>query len=187
MFKTATKFKFAATALVVSASMILSSAAFAGKDGPNKNKERFKPGDQTIAQIAAGGGFDTLVEALTCTGLVGAVANPAAELTVFAPTDDAFDKLGLDKDNVCTTFDTETLSTILLYHVVAERRPSPSVINGMNKEIATLSPGNFLYPEGMGSLVIFANVNDASIEGADVLASNGIIHIIDTVLLPFAP
>jgi uncharacterized surface protein with fasciclin (FAS1) repeats len=184
MFKTATKFKFAATALVMSASMILSSAAFAGKDEPNKNKERFKPGNQTIAEIASGGGFDTLVEALVCTDLVGAVANPAVELTVFAPNDDAFKKAGLDETNICTSFDKATLSEILLYHVVGERRPSPSVINGMNKEIATLSPGNFLYPEGMRSLGIDANNSSVNIIAADILASNGIIHVIDFVLLP---
>jgi len=185
MLKTATKLKLVATALVVSASMILSSAAFADKDGMSKGKERFKPGNQTIAEIAIeNGNFTTLVSALVCTELAGIFFNPAVELTVFAPTDDAFGNLGLNADNICEALDKETLSSVLLYHVVGERRPSPSVINGMNKEIETLLPEAFLYPEGMRSLVIDANNSSANIVIPDILASNGIIHVVSEVLLP---
>jgi transforming growth factor-beta-induced protein len=146
--------------------------------------ERFKPGDETIADIAVGnGGFTTLVQALSCTGLVGAVADPDARLTVFAPTDAAFAAAGLDAGNICGAFDTETLTTILLYHVVGERRPSPSVINGQNKEIEMLV-GGFVYPVGKGSLMLNANNSSGNIVAADILASNGIIHVIDFVLLP---
>jgi len=149
------------------------------------NAQRFKPGPDTIAEIAVtNGNFNTLVAALACTGLVGAVADPEAELTVFAPTDTAFkDQLGLDATNICSTFDTETLTTILLYHVVGERRPSPSVINGRNKSIEMLAGGS-IFPEGQRSLVIDANASTVNIETADVMASNGIIHIVDGVLLP---
>ena len=146
--------------------------------------ERFKPGDDTIADIAVGnGGFTTLVQALSCTGLVGAVANPDAELTVFAPSDAAFALAGLDASNICGTFDTETLTTILLYHVVGERRPSPSVINGKNKSITMLAGGD-IYPAGRGSLTLNANNSSVNIVWPDILASNGIIHVIDFVLLP---
>jgi transforming growth factor-beta-induced protein len=148
-------------------------------------KERFKPGDQTIAEIAiANGNFTTLVAALTCTDLAGVAGNPSVELTVFAPTDGAFAAAGFNADNVCDV-PTATLSDILLYHVVAERRPSPSVILGMNKEIETMLAGEMLYPEGLGGLGVSANFSDAMIETPDILASNGIIHVIDTVLLPF--
>lgn len=148
------------------------------------NAQRFKPGDDTIAEIAvANGNFTTLVQALSCTGLVGAVADPEAELTVFAPTDAAFAAAGLDAGNVCNVFDTETLTTILLYHVVGERRPSPSVINGRNKQITMLA-GGAIYPVGRGSLMINANNSAVNIVAADILASNGIIHVIDFVLLP---
>jgi uncharacterized surface protein with fasciclin (FAS1) repeats len=146
--------------------------------------QRFKPGDKTIAEIAImDGNFNTLVTALSCTGLVGAVADPDAELTVFAPTDAAFSAAGLDPTNVCTVFDTDTLTTILLYHVVGERRPSPSVINGRNKSIDMLAGGS-IFPEGKRSLVIEANNSTVNIVAADVMASNGIIHVIDFVLLP---
>jgi uncharacterized surface protein with fasciclin (FAS1) repeats len=148
------------------------------------NTQRFKPGDRTIAEIAVtDGNFNTLVAALSCTGLVPAVADPEAELTVFAPTDAAFAKAGLDATNICTTFDQGTLTTILLYHVVGERRPSPSVINGKNKAIEMLAGGS-IYPQGKGSLTIAANNSTVNIETPDLLASNGIIHVIDFVLLP---
>lgn len=145
---------------------------------------RFKPGEETIATIAVtSGNFDTLVAALTCTNLVGAVADPDAELTVFAPTDAAFGDL--NAGNICTAIDTDTLTTILLYHVVGERRPSPSVINGRNKQIEMLAGGS-IYPDGERSLVVRDNLGSAiNIQAADVMASNGIIHVIDGVLLPF--
>lgn len=156
-------------------------AAFSTTDA---NAQRFKPGDDTIAEIAvANGGFTTLVQALSCTGLVGAVADPEAELTVFAPSDAAFAAAGLDAGNICSAFDTETLTTILLYHVVGERRPSPSVINGRNKQIDMLA-GGAIYPAGQGSLMINANNSSVNIVAADILASNGIIHVIDFVLIP---
>jgi transforming growth factor-beta-induced protein len=146
--------------------------------------QRFKPGDDTIAEIAVmSGDFTTLVAALSCTDLVGAVADPDAELTVFAPTDTAFAEAGLNATNICSTFDTETLTTILLYHVVGERRPSPSVINGKNKMITMLT-GGAIYPLGNRSLMINANNSTVNIVAPDILASNGIIHVIDFVLLP---
>ncbi len=148
------------------------------------NAERFRPGDRTIAEIAVTTpGFNTLVAALSCTDLVGAVADPDAELTVFAPNDAAFAAAGLDAGNICSTFDTATLTTILLYHVVGERRPSPSVINGRNKSIEMLAGGD-IYPVGRRSLTINANNSTVNIVAADILASNGIIHVIDFVLLP---
>ena len=146
--------------------------------------KRFKPGDETIAEIAiTNGNFNTLVAALACTNLVGAVADEDAELTVFAPTDAAFAAAGLNAMNICTVFDTETLTTILLYHVVDGRRPSPSVINGRNKQIEMLAGGS-IFPDGKRSLTIQANNSSVNIVIPDVLASNGIIHAIDFVLLP---
>lgn len=124
----------------------------------------------------------TLVQALSCTELVGAVADPEAELTVFAQSDDAFALAGLDAGNICGSFDTDTLTTILLYHVVGERRPSPSVTNGRNKSISMLAGGS-IHPVGQGSLVINANDSSVSVVAPDILASNGINHVVDFVLI----
>ena len=151
-------------------------------------RQTFKPGDKTIAEIATqNGGFTTLVAALTCTDLVGAVDDPYAELTVFAPTDAAFAKNGLNSGNICDTFDEAVLADILLYHVVGERRPSPSVIRGKNKEIMMLAGGS-IYPEGLSSVTLLDNLGrEVNIVLPDQLASNGIVHVVDDVLLPFAP
>jgi len=150
--------------------------------------QRFRPGPDTIATIAVNNGnFDTLVAALSCTGLVGAVADPNTRLTVFAPTDAAFASLNLNEGNICAAFDTETLTTILLYHVTDGRRPSPSVINGSNKQIKMLAGGS-IFPAGRGSTALFDNLGrQINITAADVMARNGIIHIVDNVLLPVAP
>lgn len=150
--------------------------------------QRFRPGNDTIATIAVeNGNFTTLVAALSCTNLVGAVADPNASLTVFAPTDAAFAALGLNAGNICGAFDTQTLTTVLLYHVVGDRRPSPSVINGRNKKITMLAGGD-IFPQGRGSLTLVDNLGrPVNIVAADIMASNGIIHVIDNVLLPVAP
>ncbi|NVK39876.1 MAG: fasciclin domain-containing protein [Oceanospirillaceae bacterium] len=150
------------------------------------NNARFKPGDKNIAEIATSdpNNFSTLVAALVCTDLVGAVSNPYDELTVFAPTNAAFAVLNLDASNICNEFDTATLTTILLYHVTGERRPSPSIINGFDKSVDMLAGGS-IYPDGGGSLTIRDNGdNPVQITTPDVLASNGIIHVVDHVLLP---
>ena len=169
------------TALLLTAVFVIPSQASA---------QRFKPGDTTIAGIAEDSSeFTTLEAALKCTELEGTslfdiVDNPEAELTVFAPNDTAFGLLNLDASNVCSTFDQATLTTILLYHVVGERRPSPSVINGRNKSIEMLAGGS-IYPQGQRSLIIEdEDGNEVEIDTADVLASNGIIHIVKSVLMP---
>jgi transforming growth factor-beta-induced protein len=170
------------------AAVALAAVATVSAVAPAAANGRFKPGDDTIATIAVtNGNFNTLVAALSCTNLVGAVADPDAELTVFAPTDAAFAGLGLNAGNICATFDTATLTTVLLYHVTGERRPSPSVINGRNKSIEMLAGGS-VFPAGRGSLVVRDNLGrSVNIVAADVMASNGIIHVVDSVLLPVAP
>jgi uncharacterized surface protein with fasciclin (FAS1) repeats len=162
-------------------------AVFASSDA---FAERFKPGNENIAATAITineetGEFSTLLAALTCTGLVPAVADPDVRLTVFAPVDAAFAAIGLNADNICEegVIPRDALTNILLYHVTEGRRVSPSVINGQNKKIAMLN-GEVVRPLGMGTLTINANASTANIAIPDVLASNGVIHAIDAVLLP---
>ena len=169
---------------VLSFSVILAFVVALGSPAVS-DARGFKPGDRTIAEIAVSDpdNFSTLVAALACTDLVGAVADPDAELTVFAPSNAAFALAGLDAGNICSAFDKATLTTVLLYHVVGERRPSPSVINGKNKMITMLA-GGAIYPAGNRSLTINANNSSVNIVAPDILASNGIIHVIDSVILP---
>jgi uncharacterized surface protein with fasciclin (FAS1) repeats len=128
-----------------------------------------KPGSQTIAELAINNGnFTTLVAALGCTNLVPAVSG-TNQLTVFAPTDAAFAKLGLNAANVCSV---EGLSTILLYHVINGRQTSSSVL--ARNSYKTLS----------GSTLTKTEIANAGIVTTNISASNGVIHVIDSVLLP---
>lgn len=148
-----------------------------------------KKGDDPIAAIAIGGGFNELVAALMYVdeelnaGLVNLFLNGTDQYTVFAPTDDAFMALYdfLEVDNV-TDLDPELVLNVLLYHVTDGRRASNSVVpkNNMRTIETLLGPTFDVYP----NLEIMAVGNSANIVAADISASNGIIHVIDSVILP---
>lgn len=130
-----------------------------------------------IVQTAiSAGNFTTLATALTEAGLVDALKGDGP-FTVFAPTDDAFKKLpegaleGLLKDK-------EALKSVLLYHVVSGNVSSTDVVK-LDK--ATTLNGSDIKIKTVDGKVM---INDSQVTGADVQASNGIIHVIDTVLLP---
>ena len=126
----------------------------------------FEDFDTLIAAIGAAD--PTVVETLTGNG----------QFTVFGPTDDAFDLLGLNKDNI-GDFDQETLTDILLYHVARGRRYSEDVLE--SERIRMLNRGFLLQNEG----ILTDNTGGtAMIIAVDVEAANGIIHAIDSVLLP---
>ena len=122
------------------------------------------------------GNFTTLTTALTEAGLVDALKGDGP-FTVFAPTDEAFKNLpdgaleGLLKDK-------EALKNVLLYHVVSGKVSSKEVVD-LNKA-TTLNGSDLNIKTNNGKVMI----NDADVIGADVMASNGIIHVIDRVLLP---
>jgi uncharacterized surface protein with fasciclin (FAS1) repeats len=127
----------------------------------------------TIASIAVGGGFDTLVAAVSCTGLISAIDDPTdTQLTVFAPTDEAFAALGLDASNVCSV---PGLASILTYHIVPGRLPAARVVRSTS--LATLN--------GASISVSGATLNGSTnIVATNLQASNGVVHVIDAVLLP---
>lgn len=129
-----------------------------------------------VSTAVAAGTFKTLAAALTATGLDKTLMG-AGPFTVFAPTDEAFAKLpagtveGLLKD-------TKALSNILLYHVVAGKVMSTDLTNGMKANTVQGSPVTFTVADGK------VKVNDANVTVADIAASNGVIHVIDAVILP---
>jgi uncharacterized surface protein with fasciclin (FAS1) repeats len=130
-----------------------------------------------IVQTAINAGnFTTLATALTEAGLVDALKGEGP-FTVFAPTDEAFKNLpdgaleGLLKDK-------EALKNVLLYHVVSGKVSSKEVVD-LN-QATTLNGSDLKIKTEDGKVMI----NDANVTGADVMASNGIIHVIDKVLLP---
>ena len=148
-----------------------------------------KKGSDPIAGIAINAQFNELVKALVYVdeeldaGLVNLFLNGTDQFTVFAPTDLAFMNLyeALDISGI-RDLDASLVLSVLKYHVTTGRRASNSVVpkNGM-RTIETLLGVTFdVYPD----LSIMAVGNSANIETADISASNGIIHIIDTVILP---
>jgi uncharacterized surface protein with fasciclin (FAS1) repeats len=142
--------------------------------------------DEVLAQppnavdVAIAGGFTTLVQALTFTGLADVVAS-SPSLTIFAPTDAAFAKLPA---NVAKFLFSEkgkpTLANILKYHVVASVIYSAG-IPSVRTPVATLLGKNVIAKASNGKVTINGKVN---VIAADVLASQGVIHVIDTVLIP---
>ena len=135
------------------------------------------PGD--IVEVAASNGsFNTLVAAVTAADLVDALKGDGP-LTVFAPTGEAFAALPAGTvENLLKPENIEQLQAILLYHVVPGQVMSTDLSGTINA--ATL--------EG-ATIEIVANddgvtVNGANVVAADVMASNGVIHVIDAVLLP---
>lgn len=130
-----------------------------------------------IVQTAiSAGNFTTLVTALTEADLVSAL-EAEGPYTVFAPTDEAFNKL--PKDVLSSLLeDKEALKNVLLYHVVSGDITSKQIVK-LN-DAMTLNGSDIKIKVDDGKVM----VNDSQVVGADVVASNGIIHVIDTVLLP---
>lgn len=115
--------------------------------------------------------FKTLVAALVQEKLVSTVAKE--ELTIFAPTDEAFALLGLNEKNIGTV---PNLKEILLYHAVAGKVYSTMLTN---KFVPTVNGAAVKIDVSSGVMV-----NDANVVKADIKAMNGVIHIIDKILLP---
>ena len=148
------------------------------------------PGAESIAEIAIGAGFSELVGALVYVdakldaGLVDLFLNGTDQFTVFAPTNEAFEGLyEFQEIDGITDLAPELVLDVLLYHVAEGRRAANSVVprNG-TRTITTLLGATF-------SVNTSAQINDifgqtANIVAPNISASNGIIHVIDTVILP---
>ncbi len=142
--------------------------------------------DVAIAVNSSGpyaGSFDTLIAAvLAADPAVLSTLTGNGQFTVFAPTDDAFAALGLDENNIGTALSQGDLTNILLYHVARGRRGSVSILP--SERIRTLY-GDFLMQDDG---VLTDNLDrTANIIVPDVGAANGIIHVIDAVVLPYLP
>ena len=131
----------------------------------------------SIVDIAvADGRFETLVAAVQAAGLAETLSNDGL-VTVFAPTDDAFAKL--PEGTVAALLeDIPALTDILLYHVVSGRVMSEDVVNLTEAETLLGENINIRVENGM------VYINDAQVIITDIMADNGVIHVIDTVLLP---
>jgi uncharacterized surface protein with fasciclin (FAS1) repeats len=131
-----------------------------------------------VETAAAAGHFETLAAALEAAGLTDTLKGDGP-FTVFAPTDEAFAKLPEGTiESLLKSENRDQLVAILTYHVVPGKVTAAEVAT--LDETATVN-GADLTIDASGSRV---KVNDAEVITADVAASNGVIHVIDTVLLP---
>ena len=150
------------------ASLLLATSAFA-----------MSHRKQDIVDVASkAGSFNTLIAAAKAAGLVEALKGDGQN-TVYAPTDDAFAKLPEGTvENLLKPENKDKLKSILLYHVVAG--------NIMAETAVTLNSAKTLQGSSFG--IMFdgktLKVDDAAVIQADIIASNGVIHVIDSVILP---
>ena len=125
----------------------------------------------------AAGDFDTLVAALQAAGLVDALKGDGP-FTVFAPTDAAFAALPEGTIDTLLADPTGDLTQILLYHVVPGKVMAADVTDGLEAETLQGSMATFMV--GGGAVMI----GDATVVATDIETSNGVIHVIDAVILP---
>jgi uncharacterized surface protein with fasciclin (FAS1) repeats len=144
-----------------------------------------KKAAKDIVDTAVGAGtFNTLATALTAAGLVD-VLKGEGPFTVFAPTDAAFAKLPAGTvESLLKPENKEKLAQILTFHVVAGKVGSADVVKLTEAKTVAGSSVKIAVVDGKVVLTGGSADNKATVTTVDVEASNGVIHVIDTVLLP---
>lgn len=158
--------------LAAAAALFASGASRADDHGAPAAKT---PGQDIVAVAVSAGSFETLVRALEVAGLTDTLKG-AGPFTVFAPTDEAFAKIPkADLDALLA--DKERLAKVLTYHVV------PGKV--MAADVAKLSSATTVEGSALAiDTTRGVRVNDANVVKTDIAASNGVIHVIDRVVLP---
>jgi transforming growth factor-beta-induced protein len=142
-------------------------------------KVAVKPAKDIVDTAVGAGSFNTLVGAVKAAGLVDTLKG-AGPFTVFAPTDAAFAKLPkATLDGLLA--DKKALTDILTYHVIAGKVLAADVVKLNGQSAATVNGAKVAIAVSGGKVTLNGNVNVLT---TNVLASNGVIHVIDTVLLP---
>lgn len=155
----------------------LSSAAFASVllfAGLNSNA--MQPKSDIVDTAIAAGSFNTLVTAVQEAGLVDTLKGEGP-FTVFAPSDEAFAKIPADQLNALLA-DKEKLTAVLTYHVVPGKVMSTDVVK--MDSAATVQGQSVAIKVQDGKVFI----DEALVSSVDIETSNGVIHVIDTVILP---
>jgi uncharacterized surface protein with fasciclin (FAS1) repeats len=166
---------FVSTFVIAALILSLTSLASAGECS-SKKRTAAKPTKMDIVDTAvAAGSFKTLATALQAAGLVDALKGKGP-FTVFAPTDEAFGKLPEGTVEALLK-DKEKLTAILTYHVVPGKVTSGQVVKLDSAK--TLQGGKVSISAEDG-----VRINSARVVKADINTSNGVIHVIDSVLLP---
>ena len=168
--------------LIAVIALLLSSLTVSADSHKNAKKlaatSTTVPAEKDIVDTAvAAGSFNTLVAAVKAAGLVDTLKG-AGPFTVFAPTDEAFAKLPAGTlEMLLKPENRDKLIKILTYHVLTGRVTSAEVVK--LKEAKTVAGGKLRIDAKHG-----VRVNNSTVVKADVMTSNGVIHVIDTVLLP---
>ena len=180
----------------LAASATLAFLAACGSDDDDHEPVVQTPGN--IAEVATDAGFSALVAAAQKANLVGALTAPNANLTVFAPTNAAFDSLATtlgftDAGAMVAALPAEALAKVLTYHIVPGRKTAADIVAaGATSTQPTLytfeGTAATLAVRTTGGVSITDEVlTTATVTTADVAASNGVIHVIDRVILPTLP
>ena len=145
---------------------------------PARSEQSSEPSilDVALSVNEASGEFSTLIAAVEYAGLAGAL-DARRHYTVFAPTDAAFAELGLDATSV-TGLPVEELTAILLYHLAPGDRFAENIVSATR--VRMINKG-FTFPSVSDQGVF---INDAQVIMADIDCRNGVVHVIDTVLMP---
>ena len=157
------------------AGMMGCAAMMVGALASGAQAQQTKQGKDIVETAMAAGSFETLVTAIKAAGLVEALKGEGP-FTVFAPTDEAFKKLPSGTVEKLLQ-DKEKLQQILKYHVVPGKVTAAQVVK---LDSAKTLQGKTVEIDGKDGV----KVNQAKVVKADVMASNGVIHVIDTVLIP---
>jgi uncharacterized surface protein with fasciclin (FAS1) repeats len=173
------KSKFLTLALTLTATAAMSIAILAPTRpaiaGPS---EKGSAKSDIVDTAVAAGDFNTLVAAVKAAGLVETLKGPGP-FTVFAPTDAAFAKLPAGTlEDLLKPENKEKLVAILTYHVVPAKATA--------KDVTTMSSAPSVNGKPLTLKVVDGKVmvNDATVVKADIMTSNGVIHVVDTVILP---
>jgi uncharacterized surface protein with fasciclin (FAS1) repeats len=159
-----------AKAAATIAALALSATVHAAPTAP-------RVGPDIVAVASSAGNFNTLVAAVKAAGLVETLQG-AGPFTVFAPTDEAFAKLPAGTvESLLKPENKQKLIAILTYHVVPGKVMAADV---KTMSARTVNGQDLVISVGAGGVM----VNNAHVVATDVAASNGVIHVIDTVILP---
>src|SRR5580704_17180595 len=175
--------------LIATTLTVLSVAAF-GQNAPMVGGAAMYPTKNIVQNASAAKNLTTLVAAVKAAGLVGTLEGPGP-FTVFAPTNEAFDKLPAGTvDTLLKPENKDQLTKILTYHVVAGRISASDLMaqikaGGGKAELKTVN-GETLTASMQGKHLILTDAkgSTAMVTQANVFQSNGVVHVIDAVLMP---
>lgn len=168
------------TGLLLGASAVAQAGSDCGSCSYDKSMAKKEAKQDIVATAAGNEDFSTLVAAVQAAGLVETLQGDGP-YTVFAPTNEAFAKLPVGTvENLLKPENKQQLQAVLTYHVVPGKIMAADVKPG---EVATANGDTFTVSMQDGKVMI----DNATIVATDITTSNGVIHVIDTVILPDAP